>query len=262
MKTTNYERKGIKILVVEDVEEERRLLADFLINENYSLYLAADGATALKIAQKVQPDLILLDVFLPKYNGYTILQQMRTIPLLKNIPVIFVTGATTPKERVKGLALGAVDYITKPFDFKEVSLRLNIHLKGLKHKKSFANNLPAKNLSTYNDRLDNALFVAATSILHNDISKTPVLSELAKNLNTNTKRLNDAFKANCNVTIFAYLRDIRMQNAKKLLTDSLLEINEISSSLGFKNPANFSTAFRNHFNITPRDFRNSVKKED
>lgn len=251
---------SFKILIVEDVVEERTLLANFLLNQNYSLYLAEDGPSAIDIAQKVQPDLILLDVFMPKYDGYTILRQMRAIPLLQETPVIFVTAAASPDERVKGLGLGAIDYITKPFDFEEISLRLDIHLKYLKNKEARSPATKPSVATTHTERLENSLFTAASGKLLNNLAVAPSLAELAKDLRTNTKRLNDAFKTNTGMTMSAYVRHIRMEKAKELLADSLLSINEIAVSLGFNSPANFSTAFRVSVGVSPREYRNREPK--
>ena len=255
-------KQPFKILLVEDQEEDRKLLAEYLHRQEYEIFLAPNGQAALDIVEKIQPELILLDINMPQMNGYTVLQFIRTMPELTQVPIIFISAAATPEERVKGLKLGAVDYIIKPYDAEEVLLKIQFHLRHF-YKKS----LPKSNLeddnNSYQARLNRALFNAACSKFMNDLSDTPNLQELARELRTNTKRLNQAFKSCSNKTPFEYLRELRMLEAKRLLDESLYDISMISLKVGFKSPANFSTSFRSRFNASPSQYRyKSIEVED
>lgn len=117
------------ILVVDDTPVNLELLSDTLITEGYNVQSAIDGKTALKVACSLQPDLILLDVIMPDLNGYQVCEQLKTNPVTKDIPVIFLSANNDTSEKVKGFKLGAVDYITKPFQIEEVLLRIKNQLK-------------------------------------------------------------------------------------------------------------------------------------
>lgn len=255
-------RHTTRILLVEDLEEDRRLLADFLHQNNYHLYLAPNGEVAIAVAQKIHPDLILMDVTMPLCDGFTACKRIKSIPEIAHIPLIFLTAATTPDERVKGLKLGAVDYISKPFDFEEVQLRIQIHLKHVQTDMSVLNEPAQVNESlSYRARLNQTLFQAASAQMMSDLSHTPDLNSLALDLRTNKKRLNEAFKGCTELTVFEYLREIRMLQAEKLLLQTAIDINQIALEVGFKNPANFSTAFRQRFGMPPKDYRNRLSGE-
>ncbi len=116
------------ILIVDDVQENIQLLAA-LLQHKYKLHFATDGFRALEIAASAQmPDLILLDVMMPNINGYDICRNLKKNPETKHIPIIFITALSKDTEEAKGLELGAVDYITKPFNPAIVKARVETHL--------------------------------------------------------------------------------------------------------------------------------------
>jgi sigma-B regulation protein RsbU (phosphoserine phosphatase) len=117
------------ILIVDDSEDSRRLLSAFLKREGFQLQEAADGANVLEICREQQPDMILLDVVMPIKDGYQTCKELKDNPETENIPVIFLSAKDDSSDKVKGLQLGAVDYITKPFDKAEVIARVKTQLK-------------------------------------------------------------------------------------------------------------------------------------
>lgn len=250
------DRSNIKILLAEDLEEDRRLLAEFLMAQGYSVFLATNGIEAVHIASRVKPDLILLDVQMPDCDGYTAAYQLRKLAALKHTHIMFITAAATPQNRVAGLRLGAVDYIVKPYDFEELGLRLEIHL-GYLHGNPLPHPaLPANQAGSHVARLDSALFQAACANMQANLHKDIVLNDLAAELRTSAKRLNAAFRACADKTVFEYLRELRMREACRLLRESLLDIADIAQLVGYNSPANFATAFKAQLGLSPRDYRN------
>jgi len=120
--------KNKKLLIVDDEKMNIINLALFL-QSNYEILVAADGASALEIAEKQVPDLILLDIVMPDMNGFEVLTRLKNSPTTINIPVIFITGLDSAEDEEKGMSLGAVDYITKPFHKSVVRARINTQLK-------------------------------------------------------------------------------------------------------------------------------------
>ena len=122
-----------KILVADDRPDNVHLLATRLANEGYAFVTAADGEETLEKARSELPDLILLDINMPKKTGLEVLAEMRQDPSTAHIPVIILTAArTSPRDVREGLTLGADDYITKPFDWRELAARVRAKLR-VKH---------------------------------------------------------------------------------------------------------------------------------
>ncbi|MFT4928366.1 MAG: putative two-component system response regulator [Phenylobacterium sp.] len=115
------------ILAVDDTPENLDVLKGVLVPK-YSVKGAINGPMALKIAEKQQPDLILLDIMMPGMDGYEVCRRLKANPLTADIPVIFITAKSTVEDEKKGFEIGAVDYITKPISPPIVQERVKIHL--------------------------------------------------------------------------------------------------------------------------------------
>jgi PAS domain S-box-containing protein len=121
------DRNG-KILIVDDTQETLAYLTKLLKDEGYETFPADSGELALIVLKKNVPDLILLDIRMPGINGFEVCERIKADDTLKHIPVIFLTVASGTSDRVKGLKLGAVDYITKPFEKEELLARIKTRL--------------------------------------------------------------------------------------------------------------------------------------
>lgn len=113
-----------KILIVEDSPESIELLKLNLKDENYELFTANDGEEALTKTKEILPDLILLDILLPKLDGFQVCEELKTNPDTMFIPVIMITALKDLKDRVHGIELGADDYLTKPYEKIELLARV------------------------------------------------------------------------------------------------------------------------------------------
>ncbi|MBF2015992.1 MAG: response regulator [Rivularia sp. T60_A2020_040] len=117
------------ILVIDDSPTNLEILHDVLGGAGFEVLVEMDGISGIEQVESNPPDLILLDVMMPKIDGFETCRRLQANPLTKHIPIIFITALTEAEEKVKGLKLGAVDYITKPFEQNEVLARINLHLK-------------------------------------------------------------------------------------------------------------------------------------
>ncbi len=116
------------ILLVDDSPTEMSLMLKALGDKGYRLVTATDGEGALEKAQQEQPKLILLDVILPKKNGFQVCRQLKTSPDTKDIRIVLVTSKTQDSDRFWGLKQGADEYLTKPFDQEELDRTVNKYL--------------------------------------------------------------------------------------------------------------------------------------
>ncbi|TVQ09601.1 MAG: response regulator [Leptolyngbya sp. DLM2.Bin27] len=117
------------ILVVDDTPMNLEVLFDFLSHAGFKVLFAEDGESALETAHYATPDLILLDILMPGLDGYETCRRLKENEATASIPIIFLTALTETTDKVKGFALGAVDFITKPLQYEEVLARVNTHLR-------------------------------------------------------------------------------------------------------------------------------------
>jgi len=117
-----------KILIIDDVIENIQVLGAVLRNAGYSIIIGRSGEDAVRLSSSTNPDLILLDIMMPGMNGHEACRQILAIPETKHIPIIFLTALADAENEMKGLALGAVDYITKPFNSELVLSRVSRHV--------------------------------------------------------------------------------------------------------------------------------------
>ena len=120
--------ENMTILTVDDTPANVRLLTHQLEKQGYRVITAEDGFEGFKAAITFQPDLILLDIMMPGTDGYEVCELLKTEEQTRDIPVIFLTAKTDIEDRVKGFELGAVDYITKPFNLTEITARVQNQL--------------------------------------------------------------------------------------------------------------------------------------
>jgi len=117
----------LKVLIVDDVTDNIKILIDLLKHE-YKTFFADNGEKALKLAQSKSPDLILLDIVMPEMDGYEVCRKLKSNSDTDDIPVIFISAMSEVGDEMKGLELGAVDYITKPISPPIVKARVKTHL--------------------------------------------------------------------------------------------------------------------------------------
>jgi signal transduction histidine kinase len=119
----------IRILLVDDTPTNLKVLSESIRSEGWLTLIANDGESAIEQVEYAKPDLILLDVMMPGIDGFEVCRRLKANSKTQTIPIIFMTALSDTVDKVRGLELGAVDYITKPFQREEVLARLRVHLK-------------------------------------------------------------------------------------------------------------------------------------
>ena len=139
MPSQEQNREVTSILLVDDTPENLRLLSDLLKSRGYRIYAVTNGRLALQSALHTLPDLILLDVNMPVMDGFETCEQLKANPALREIPVIFLSAMSESLDKVKAFSVGAVDYITKPYQIEEVEVRVQTHLENSRLKRALKN---------------------------------------------------------------------------------------------------------------------------
>ena len=123
------------ILVIEDDDIVSRTIERCLRRENYKVTLASSGVEGLQLAHKRIPEMVILDVIMPGMDGYTVCREMRADPLLVDVPILFLTAKTKDEDKITGFNAGADDYLGKPFNLDELTLRVRAILRRTRNQK-------------------------------------------------------------------------------------------------------------------------------
>lgn len=243
------------LLLIDDRIDELQLLLGVMRNSPLRISLAFDAWQGYLRACALRPDLIVLDMHMKGMDGLGVCRLLKADPSTARIPLIFVTANTSLDVRLEALRSGAVDFVLKPFDAAEVMARIGIHL-SLAARTSASAPEPEEPVGGSNvERTDRVIVRAAIDFLDGHLMRSPSLAQIAAKVGTHERRLSRAFRANTGKTVFEFLREARLSRAQRLLAQSPLSVQQIAAEVGFPNPANFATAFRRRFGMTPRAAR-------
>lgn len=249
------------LLVIDDSPQDLSLLSEFLRDARLRLVVAFDGQEGYQKAIVMQPDLILLDVRMPRTDGFAACRLLKADPRTRHIPVIFLSGCNDLDDRLTGLRLGAVDYISKPFAPEEVLARVSIHLALRRQQAAFTPVDEGTDAAEASDApAVNGTVLAAMEILRRDLGQLPSLPDLAHQVGTNERRLTELFRSATGMPVFAWLREQRFMLACKLLEESALDIQQVADQVGYGSAGNFTTMFRERLGVTPRDYRRAYRE--
>ena len=181
----NKIQKKASLLLVEDDKNLSEIVMDFLILQGFKVTLARDGEEGLRVFHHGNFDLVLLDVMMPRRDGFLLAEEIRL--LNDNVPIIFLTARSMPEDRIRGFKSGCDDYITKPFSTEELSLRLDAILKRCARVESQPDVAPIEVFEIGKYRFNATNFKLSTN--GNEISLTPKEGALLRLLCLNVNQL-------------------------------------------------------------------------
>ncbi|WP_375057387.1 response regulator [Zobellella sp. DQSA1] len=246
------------ILLIDDHPEDLIPLVTLLRSAGMRVSLSDSSRQGYQRALALTPDLIVLDLHMPGMDGFSVCRLLREAPALQATPIIFLSASNTLEERLTGLQLGGVDFVTKPYAPEEMLARIRVHLRLRRQHGKGTSGLREE---TRTDK-DELLLRAATRLILEDLAAPPALAELARAMGTHEKRLLKIFRDRLNMTVFAFVREARLQKAKELLASHQLSVEDVAALIGFSSAANFATAFKSREGITPREYRNLYRQTD
>jgi AraC-like DNA-binding protein len=209
--------------------------------------VAFNGEQGYQLALSARPDLILLDVRMPNMDGYTCCRLLKANPATQNIPVIFVSGTESVEDRILGLSIGGVDFVSKPFLPAELAARIHVHLNLAPRQEPTP--APAAQAA------DAVTVRAAMQLIRDNLGALPRLAEIARNVGTYREKLSALFREQTGKTVFAFVREERLARGMQLLRETDFEVQRIAQLLGFRSAANFATAFRARTGMAPSAYR-------
>jgi len=249
------------ILIVEDNVD----MSDFIAGSltiGFKILKAYDGTEGLKLAKEHLPDIIISDIMMPKMDGLELCERLKSDNLTSHIPVILLTAKSEDEYQLKGLKLGADDYITKPFNPNILEQKINNILeirKKLAEKFSNDMDIIPSNISI--SEIDGDFMEKIVKYIEDNIDDPELNGDkLSYEMNMSKGNLYKKLKALTGMTVNIFIRTIRLKIAAKLLKSGNYNISEVAYSVGFNNPKYFSTCFSELFEVSPKEYMNNSKE--
>jgi len=239
-----------QILIVEDDAAIRESLTELLEVNNFRVRQAVNGKKGLEEVNGKLPDLILCDIKMPIMDGYEFLINIRKNAATELIPVIMITAKVDFESKLHGLELGVDDYITKPFEFKELFLKVtNL----LNTRKKIAQSLSVLPLTTSFQSQDEVLIKKLKLIIEENIERSSIsVEDIAKQLFMSTSTFQRKIKCIINKTPNQFIKEYRLKRAKSMIQLNYGTLSEIAFKTGFTSLSYFSASYKNFFGHNPK----------
>lgn len=275
-----HEEGKPRLLVIDDNADIRGLVSDIL-GEEYEIHNAADGREGLAKAARLVPDIIICDIMMPVMDGLECCRRIKEEVSTSHIPVVMLTACSLDEQKVEGYESGADGYIAKPFSGELLKARCRNLLQNRKRIKDLwqgtaiaapvtptpsgktdaadtqatASALP----QTGNADPDNEFYARFLSIFQEEISNPALnIEHIASKMGLGHSQFYRKIKALTNYTPVELIRQLRLKQARHLLTTTSRTISEIAYEVGFSSPAYFTKCYRTAFGETPSELRDSL----
>ena len=233
----------------------------FELEDDFEVITASDGNEALKVIENVTPAIILTDLMMPGMDGIELCRRLKGNKATVAIPIIILTAKHDLGVKLEGLTLGADDYITKPFNFNVLKLRMKrlVELTAKGARRSLVDPEPEAIKIT---PLDEQFIEKAVKYVSDNIDSSELsVEELSEVLGMSRVRLYKKIKQITGKTPIEFIRVIRLKRAAQLLRESQLNVSEIAYRTGFNSPKMFSKYFKEEFGILPSVYQDKEGSE-
>lgn len=257
------------LLVVDDDLPSVNLIVDYLRDFDFAVSTLNDGCYVMDQVSVNIPDLILLDLSMPRMDGFEVLKLLQGNVATRDIPVILLTARVDVESKVRCFQEGAVDYLTKPVAEPELLARVTSHLqrhrlqRGMEHRlRMFRHRYGDLEESKLNENVvaDNARSEAqalyrARQILREHLHDPPALNELARMVGTNQPHLSKCFRDLFGTTVYGFVREERLRRARELLIHTRMPVKTVALEVGYRNTSDLSRSFKERFGVSPSEAR-------
>lgn len=253
-----------EIVIVEDEED----IQDYLkaqLSSDFKIRTYPNGKVALNEILKNKPALIISDIMMPEMDGTTLCAKLKSNINTNDVPIILLTAKSREEDQLEGLQTGADAYILKPFNM-DILRRTIINLLTMRRtlknkftgKESQEEKVEQRKIQTPND----ALMQRVMEVINENIGDSDLsVDMIAQKVGISRVHLHRKMKELTNQTPHSFIRNIRLQQAAKLLKDGKQSITDVMYACGFSNSASFSTMFKNLYGCSPREYmQNAMKK--
>jgi YesN/AraC family two-component response regulator len=255
-----------QILVVDDDKNTRRLLKAVLESEHYTVFTASGGEEALAVMDREHVDLVIVDIMMPQMDGFTLLRMIKTNMNLSHTPVVMLTSKADVANRLEGLEKGADAFLAKPFDMEELHMNIDnlIHNRQrLKGKFSGAQQQADKVEQPEVKGNDELLMERIMKAVNKNLSNSDFnVDMLTQEVGISRAQLHRKMKEMTGISTSEFIRNIRLEQAARLLKEQKINVTQVAYTVGFSNLAHFSTIFRKHFGVSPSEYAGGSAAND
>ena len=240
-----------RILIVEDDEALKESISDMLEIKGYDVSTAQNGLLGINAVKEKKPDLIISDVMMPEMDGFEMLKEIKMNPDMDLIPIIMLTAKVELESKLKGLELGADDYLTKPFEFRELNLKIHNLLQSREKLVRKIVTTPQKFVVASQDDI----FLNKLNLLLNEQLNNPKLltESIASQLNMSLSTFNRRLQKITGKSPNQYLKEFRLNRAKEMIQLNYGNISEIANKTGYSSIAYFSSSYKDFFGNNPTE---------
>lgn len=247
------------ILIIEDNQDLRSFIAS-QFRDQFTVFTAGDGKSGFELAAKRLPDLIISDVMMPNMDGVELTEKLKTDGRTSHIPIVLLTAKADQESRIEGLSQGADDYLAKPFSTQELQIRVhNLIEQRKKLAAKFKSNLSHFVEEPRELTVNEKFMLRAKQIVDNNLSNYSFgVEKLAEEMNLSRTQLFRKFKAIIDLTPSAFINDIRLQRAAKMIRSKTDTLAQISYAVGFNEQSYFAKRFRKKFGMSPSEYADQL----
>jgi signal transduction histidine kinase/DNA-binding response OmpR family regulator/ligand-binding sensor domain-containing protein len=251
------------ILIADDDPE----IANYIVNElgdKYKFDHAVNGKEALKTLLTGQYDLVVSDVMMPEMDGITLLRRIKDNPNISQLPVIMLTSKAAVDDRLEGLKSGADAYIPKPFNMDELHIQIDNLIDNVRRLRGkFSGALQqeerVENIEVKGN--DDALMERIMRSVNAHLADPEYnVDTLATDVGISRAQLHRKMKEMTGVATGRFLRNLRMEQAARLLREGKVNVSQVADSVGYIDQSHFSTAFKSHFGLSPSEYAEANKE--
>ena len=246
-----------RVLIVDDDVEIGRYISTEL-SHYYKFHLCSNGKEGLKELLTNDYDIVVSDVMMPEMDGFTMLRMIKTNLNLSHIPVVMLTSKADVGNRLEGLERGADAFLAKPFDMEELHMTLeNLIQTRMRLKGKFtgaqqqADKLEQPEVKGNDEQLMERIMKVVNKNLSNSDFNVDMLTQ---EVGISRAQLHRKMKEMTGISTSEFIRNIRLEQAARLLREQKINITQVAYTVGFSNLAHFSTIFRKHFGVAPSEF--------
>ena len=260
-------QSNYRMLVVDDDEEIGSYIRQELgVFYHITPVTSAQEALRLLLSAEAdrQYDLVVSDVMMPEMDGFTFLRMIKTNMNLSHIPVVMLTSKSDVANRLEGLEKGADAFLAKPFDMEELHMVINnLISKNLRLKGKYSGSQQQK------DKVEEAkvkgndeqLMERIMKVVNRHLSDSDFsVDTLTTEVGISRTQLHRKMKEMTGLPVSEFIRNIRLEQAARLLEEQKINVTQVAYTVGFNNPAHFSTVFKKQFGISPTEYAEKAKK--